>query len=62
MKVICPKCHEFDLHTADVFNFSHFGLGSKIGQNTYVEKKIDIGVNKVFLVELTILFHDAHHD
>ena len=62
MKVICKKCHESELHTADFFNFSHFGLGSKIGQKTYIEKKIDIRVNKVFLVDLTILFHGAHHD
>ena len=63
MKVICPNCHESDLHTADLFNFSHFGLESKIGQKTYIEtKKIDIRVNQVFLVDLTILFHGAHHD
>ena len=63
MKVICQKCHESELHTADFFNFSHFGLGSKIEQKTYIEKKeIDIRVNKVFLVDLTILFHGAHHD
>ena len=62
MKVICPKCHESKLHTADFFLFSYFGLGSKIGQKTYIEKKIDIRVKKVFLVDLTILFHGAHHD
>ena len=56
MKVICQKCHESELHTADFFNFSHFGLGSKIGQKTYIENKIDIRVIKVVLVDLTTVF------
>ena len=61
MKVICPKCHESDMHTVEFFKFSHFGLESKIWQKTYIDKRIDIRVSKVFLVDLTILFHGAHH-